>query len=788
MMNKLTKPTALFVLSAGLLACQTQTPLNQAPAQSSAATQTRLSPNGELSVKPDASGRPQLSLTVHYPHQNNQLEKADFRTQALNCSAFTRYQVMIQGIGMQTLYPATADAQQNHTIATTGCTLTTSIQNVPFGENRLAFITAYNGNTAVPGSTLAAVFNVSQNPTSVQLSYRSTPSALVAQQLLTAAATDPTQRVMLAQLNTLGLQTFIDGLTGASGNFPNFSYATLHPSLINISALTTALMTAQGNVATLNPADPAFVQSGGSVSGSIAGLTGSDKVNLQLSDPATGQIIGQSNAGFQFQHVPPGSWNLLITPPAGYRVMNPPAAINVTNQGTLDLGQINLGPAQPVVTSLNSNNTVPGANLTIYGSDFYPDPAAYSIVIGGVTVPTANITVVSSTQIQVTVPANVPVGATTVSVSAGGQTAVHLPAVTVFSVPTWSGWGTLGSNTENVLSVTAHVSNPARVFYGSQPGAPSLGGIWRCDNSSCVQKANAATAGAVQALAIDPSNTQIVYAGSSTLGVLKSTDGGETWAASNTNLTSLNVRTLLVDPQRPEHIYAGTATGGVFYSVNSGSTWTAVNTGLQSVNIGALSLYQPVSGNPILYAGTSGAGVARSTGGNPAQVSWESINNGLPSLGSIVFLSQVDVTVLEPLPNDPNKQLGAGTGGCTLVCQLFVPGTPAGGYLSGIWQRTDPANWLQIGHNGINEYDPQAASPNVSTGLSNMNVRDLVFDAVAHSRAYAATDAGVFKSENEGALWAAMNTGLPANLRINAIASHPLKLYIGTAQGLYQAN
>lgn len=852
-----------------LLACQPSAtgPSQLNSQQPPARLVARPAPAGELSVKPDASGRPQLSLTVRYPSSPT----SGFRTQALNCTGFARYQVSIQGIGMpQPLYPTTAGAP-NNTIANAGCTLTTSIPNVPFGENRLALVTAYDGGgNAVSGSALAAVFTVSQNPTTVQLSYRSTPAAQVAQQLLTGSTADPNQRLLLAQLNAPALQTLIDGITGASGTIPaNFTYGTAHPSLVDIPALTAALIASQGNIGALNPANPAFLQAGGTVNGSIAGLVANDKVTLQLTDPATGQIVGQSNNNFQFQKVPPGTWNLVITPPAGYTVANPPGPITVTNSGVVNLGQINLVPTRPVVTSLSGGSTATSEVLTINGTDFHPDPAGNTVVIGGVTIPAANITVVSSSQLQVTLPNNLPLGATTVAVSTGTQAAVNTPALTVvppaplnpaasnltttgfdlswnavtnatsyrvyrnnvlvetvtapgltstqagltqatsyamevsavvggvesarrplavFTPSNWTSWGVLGSNTENVLAVTAHVTTPSRVFYGSQPGGASQGGIWRCDNGTCVLKAAAVSVGAIQALAIDPSNPQIVYAGSASLGVYKSTDGGENWTASNTGLTNFSVRSLLVDPQRPLHVYAGTTAGGVFYSINGGASWTAVNTNLLSTNIGALSLYQPATGNPVIYAGTSGAGVARATGGDPAQLSWESINNGLPTVGSLVFLSQLDITALEPVPSNPNKQLGAGTGGCFIAFICTPPFGPAGGYLSGIWERTDPATWLQIGHNGINEYDPQAASPNVSTGLANMSVRDLVFDPVTRTRAYAATDAGIFRSDNEGANWTGMSTGLPANLRVNAILGHPLRLYIGTAQGLYQAN
>ena len=80
----------------------------------------------------------------------------------------------------------------------------------------------------------------------------------------------------------------------------------------------------------------------------------------------------------------------------------------------------------------------------------------------------------------------------------------------------------------------------------------------------------------VNALVLDPDRPNILYLATSGYGVLKSSDGGTTWAAFNDGLTILDVRSLaLVRPGRklrrsgrlgaldPGTLYAGTP-GGVF--------------------------------------------------------------------------------------------------------------------------------------------------------------------------------------------------------------------------------
>ena len=55
---------------------------------------------------------------------------------------------------------------------------------------------------------------------------------------------------------------------------------------------------------------------------------------------------------------------------------------------------------------------------------------------------------------------------------------------------------------------------------------------------------------------VDPTNSQIMYAGSPGGGVYKSTDGGTTWNQSNTGLTSLTIWALAISASSPGTLYA----------------------------------------------------------------------------------------------------------------------------------------------------------------------------------------------------------------------------------------
>ena len=74
-------------------------------------------------------------------------------------------------------------------------------------------------------------------------------------------------------------------------------------------------------------------------------------------------------------------------------------------------------------------------------------------------------------------------------------------------------------------------------------------------------------------------------------GVFKSTDGGGTWSAANTGLSSSpDVNALAIDPTTPSTLYAGTNGGGVFKSTDAGGTWSAANAGLPRASRLALAI------------------------------------------------------------------------------------------------------------------------------------------------------------------------------------------------------
>ncbi len=121
------------------------------------------------------------------------------------------------------------------------------------------------------------------------------------------------------------------------------------------------------------------------------------------------------------------------------------------------------------------------------------------------------------------------------------------------------------------------------VVYKSSDGGQNWGAVWRGDNLA-------------RHIIIDPTNVKTIYvstgifdreAANSRLefneaggvGILKSTDGGVSWAAINNGLANLYVGALAMHPGDPRRLVAGTGNaaytrgGGIYVSTDSGDSW-----------------------------------------------------------------------------------------------------------------------------------------------------------------------------------------------------------------------
>ena len=207
-----------------------------------------------------------------------------------------------------------------------------------------------------------------------------------------------------------------------------------------------------------------------------------------------------------------------------------------------------------------------------------------------------------------------------------------------------------------VAAVSGLPGNGATYLFGSVDG-----GVWKTTNAGVTWQPlfDAQPIASIGALAVAPSNPQVIYAGTgesdirsdlaSGDGVYKSTDGGKTWT--NVGLRETRqISRIVVDPKNADVVYVGAlghAYGpnperGVYKSTDGGETWSHVLDQGPQIGVGDLAM---ATGNPkTLFAGMWNAhrppwstyapieggnsGLFRSTDGG---ANWTKIKgNGLP--------------------------------------------------------------------------------------------------------------------------------------------------------------
>jgi len=183
--------------------------------------------------------------------------------------------------------------------------------------------------------------------------------------------------------------------------------------------------------------------------------------------------------------------------------------------------------------------------------------------------------------------------------------------------------------TGNDVSALILRSDPSRLIAGIQSNGSAVfistndGRAWTASKSGINYRR-------VQSLAVDPENSDILYSGNSG-SAYTSVDGGATWADSGNGLPvgSVSLFALLARRGGPGALIGGTY-DGIWRS--EGGTWKRA--GLAGITI--LALVQDPASPSVIYAGTDGQGVFKSTNGGS---SWKAAAKGLPAGFAVLALA-----------------------------------------------------------------------------------------------------------------------------------------------------
>ncbi len=240
----------------------------------------------------------------------------------------------------------------------------------------------------------------------------------------------------------------------------------------------------------------------------------------------------------------------------------------------------------------------------------------------------------------------------------------------------------LARSTNSLVAMNGRIGALAIRQDGTWILGAAQGGIWvfDFDTNTWVPKTGALgeeniPSLAIGALAVAPSNDLIVYAGTGEgalsgdsyfgNGVLKSTDGGDTWShVSGDYFQGVSISKLVVHPTDANILYAAVLRGrggshrttptvhskyGVWKSTDGGVSWTLLNVAKKQDQLnGATDLAIDPQNPNILYASLWGDAIYKSTnGGN----SWSPIMNfGLPSPDFAASLTRFSIDLSHPNP------------------------------------------------------------------------------------------------------------------------------------------
>ncbi|MEO5928681.1 MAG: hypothetical protein ABIR47_02000, partial [Candidatus Kapaibacterium sp.] len=324
-----------------------------------------------------------------------------------------------------------------------------------------------------------------------------------------------------------------------------------------------------------------------------------------------------------------------------------------------------------------------------------------------------------------------------------------------------------------------------------------------------------AVGGRVTSIAVHPTDGKTVWIGTADGGVWKSTDRGGNWTAMMDNENAIAMGAIAVDPTNPNVLYAGTGEmssnsdaysgAGVFKSSDGGTSWTPI--GLTSVGAFSRIAVHPKDGNLVLAAATkNNGGVYRSENGG---ATWTR-TFGFPASDLVVnpkdvkevWIGTMSKGIYHSLdggktfnPSSPDiSPFGSTVGRISIVVSPTTPtilyaltsesedGTPVT-YHARIYRSTNSgANWTNINNDDPNNFMNDQGWYNQSLAVSPTNPNTVIAGGVSIVKT---TNAG----NVDGPDWYYINTYAtyphPDQHAVAFDPANPNRIYAGCDGGMY---
>ena len=353
-----------------------------------------------------------------------------------------------------------------------------------------------------------------------------------------------------------------------------------------------------------------------------------------------------------------------------------------------------------------------------------------------------------------------------------------------------------------VSAIAVDPSDATHVLAGAAGG-----GVWESRNSGATwtPRTDDRESLAIGAIAFDPTTPATVYAGTGEgnalpylgAGVLRSADGGRTWArpAPNPQMIGSGFFDLAIDPENPQHLVAG-MTNGLWESTDGATTWTRV----RPQTTWSVSIHPAVAGTPgasqeIFAACTDGLQLRSAAAGIFAPVALPGTAVGgwirlcvahAPSAPDVVWVFGAGPSGLPAgQPQTDNGHLlrraVAGSAFTATPSGLTVATTQQAFYDWVLAVAPDNADLVWLGTTDVWTATRTAAtgavaftlqSPRATGSAVHPDQHAFAFAPGAPATLYVGNDGGVYRTPDRGATWEPLNRGL-AITEFEYLAQHP---------------
>ncbi len=328
-------------------------------------------------------------------------------------------------------------------------------------------------------------------------------------------------------------------------------------------------------------------------------------------------------------------------------------------------------------------------------------------------------------------------------------------------------YSSYGNISSRITTIQYDPVNPNIISLGA-----AFGGVWKSTDggNSWKPKTDNEVSLSSGSIAIDPTNTNIIYYGTGEAtysavsyygrGILKSTNGGESWINYTSGLPSLSYTSrLVIRPNYPSQLLAAMGTSGLYRSTNGGVNWTQMISGRCDDVI-----FSP-SGDTAYIVG-SGVGYRISTNGGVTFFSNSALIMGTrnhiaicksdPSVLYFASYASSSISVFKSTDAGSTfTQVAVGTdfAGSQAWYDFYMhvnPFDPNYAYVGSIdiWRTTNGGTSFQNITNGY------------AGGSVHVDQHNLAFHPTNSNFMMCVNDGGVWKSTNRGTTWTNLNATL----------------------------